>query len=228
MKRIALNILCAALLIIAVLSIIWYANNKKSTVNSGIEDNKLIDPNTIYLSGSGVEVNFGEVLLYDMEESRNLIVATQKATVDYTLTDRLIKILDIDILNKSKTINYEGTGLFVVPLDKLKKQDIIQDNENKTVTIKIDHARLQAIDIDPNKIVIGDTKRGLFAFGDIKLIVEDYWEIEKGLRTRLENKFNTAYNGQKADENALKMVKEIYEPVVQAIDGRYSVVVEFK
>lgn len=228
MKKITLNILCIVLVVIAVITLIWYSNSDKNKLSQESKEDTLIDPNTIYLSESGVEVHFSDVLLYDMEESRNLIVATQKAIVDYTLTDRLIKILDIDLLNKSKTIKYEGTGLFVVPLDNLKKQDVVQDNDNKTVTIKIDHAQLQAIDIDPNKINIGDTKRGLFAFGDIKLIVEDYWEIEKEVRTRLEDKFNTADNGQKADENALKMVKEIYEPVVQAIDRRYSVSVEFK
>lgn len=41
-------------------------------------------------------------------------------------------------------------------------------------------------------------------------------------------KFNTAENGQEADDLALKMVREVYEPVVKAIDGRYSVVVEFE
>ena len=35
-------------------------------------------------------------------------------------------------------------------------------------------------------------------------------------------------NGQEADSLAIKMVKEIYEPIVKAIDNRYSVVVEFK
>ena len=44
----------------------------------------------------------------------------------------------------------------------------------------------------------------------------------------MEDKFNSAANGQKADEIALKMVKEVYEPIVKAIDSGYSVLVEFK
>ena len=94
--------------------------------------------------------------------------------------------------------------------------------------ILIDLAYLQAIEIDPNNIIIDEVKEGLLARGDIELTVRDYNVIAKDLRTRLEEKFNTASNGQKADDLALKMVKEIYEPIVKAIDRRYDVIVQFK
>ena len=71
-------------------------------------------------------------------------------------------------------------------------------------------------------------KKGLLARGDIELTVADYNAIEKELRTRLEDKFDTVANGQKADDLALKMVKEVYEPIVKAIDRKYDVIVEFK
>ena len=56
----------------------------------------------------------------------------------------------------------------------------------------------------------------------------DYNAIEEELRSRLEEKFDTVANGQAADELAVKMVKQVYEPVVKAIDRRYSVAVELK
>ena len=62
----------------------------------------------------------------------------------------------------------------------------------------------------------------------VELTVADYNAIEKELRTRLEDKFDTVANGQKADDIALEMVKEVYEPIVKAIDRRYDVLVEFK
>ena len=43
---------------------------------------------------------------------------------------------------------------------------------------------------------------------------------------RLEDKFDTVANGQVADDLALEMVKEVYEPIVKAIDRKYDVVVE--
>ena len=119
-------------------------------------------------------------------------------------------------------------GYFVVDLDNLTKENIIQDKKNKTITIQIDHAYLQAIEIDPNKIIIDEVKEGLLARGDIELTVKDYNAIEKQLRNRLEEKFNTAANGQNADAIALKMVKEVYEPIIKAIDSSYTLYIEFK
>ncbi|MDE5598616.1 MAG: hypothetical protein K2J04_12415, partial [Lachnospiraceae bacterium] len=87
---------------------------------------------------------------------------------------------------------------------------------------------LQTIEIDPDKVIVGEVKEGLLARGDIELTVKDYNIIEKELRSLLETKFNTAENGQKADNLALRMVGEVYEPVIKAIDSRYSVVVEFE
>ena len=194
-------------------------------VDDGIEQ---IDRDTIYLKGSGVEVDFSEVILSDHKETRKLIVSTQKGTVTTELTDRLIKQLDFDFLKKTPSVSYTGTGYFVVDLDKLTGANIVQDRDKKTVTIQIDHAYLQAIDIDPNNIIIDEVKEGLLARGDIELTVQDYNIIEKDLRTRLEAQFDTVANGQAADDLALKMVKEVYEPIVKAIDRRYDVIVVFR
>ena len=76
--------------------------------------------------------------------------------------------------------------------------------------------------------MIDEVKEGLLARGDIELSVKDYNAIEKDLRDRLEAEFNTSANRQKADKIALQMVKEVYEPIVKAIDSDYKVQVEFK
>lgn len=229
MKRKALGIFCG-ILVVAIIGILIWGMNVTTTVfsetyNDGVEQ---IDINTIYLENSGIEVDFSEVLLGNQEETRKLIVSTQEATVSTELSDKLIQKLDFDFLKKTQKVSYIGTGYFVVDLDNLTKESIIEDKENKIITIKIGHAYLQAIEIDPNKIIVDEVKKGLLAWGDLELTVKDYNEIEKELRNRLETKFNTAENGQEADEIALRMVKEVYEPVVKAIDNKYSVVVEFE
>ena len=229
MKRKALGIFCG-ILVVAIIGILIWGMNVTTTVfsetyNDGVEQ---IDINTIYLENSGIEVDFSEVLLGNQEETRKLIVSTQEATVSTELSDKLIQKLDFDFLKKTQKVSYIGTGYFVVDLDNLTKESIIEDKENKIITIKIGHAYLQAIEIDPNKIIVDEVKKGLLAWGDLELTVKDYNEIEKELRNRLETKFNTAENGQQADETALRMVKEVYEPIVKAIDSQYSVVVEFE
>ena len=219
------GILAVLLIGVLIAGFVRGTNPLHMDVSDGIEQ---IDLNTIYLKGSGVEVNFSDVLLSEHEESRKLIVSTQQGTVTTELTDRLIKQLDFSFLKKTQSVSYTGTGYFVVDLDNLTASNIIEDKEKRTVTIKIDHAYLQAIEINPNNIIIDQVKEGLLAWGDIELTIADYNAIEKDLRSRLEKKFDTAANGQAADDLAIKMVKEVYEPIVKAIDRRYSVIVEFK
>ena len=228
-KNKVLTIICYVLAAAIALTLLWgLVNGKhvfKDTYSDGIEQ---VDLDTIYLQGSKVEADFSEVIIGTQEETRKLIVSTQEATVSAELTSELIRQLDFDFLKKTQKVSYTGKGYFVVDLDNLTKENIVQDKQEKTVTIKIDHAYLQAIEIDPEKIIIDEVKEGLLARGDIKLTVKDYNAIEKELRNRMEEKFNTAENGQKADAIALQIVKEVYEPVIRAIDSSYELYVEFQ
>ena len=40
--------------------------------------------------------------------------------------------------------------------------------------------------------------------------------------------FNTVSNGQEADKIAIEMVKQIYEPIIKAVDSTYKLDVVFK
>lgn len=228
-KRKRLNIIAGILAALVLAVIIWGCTHGTDPLHTQVSDGiEQIDLDTIYLKSSGVEVNFSDVILSRQNETRKLIVSTQTGTVETELTDRLIKQLDFDFMKKTQKVSYTGTGYFVVDLDNLTAANVIEDKDKKTVTILIDHAYLQAIDIDPNNIIVNDVKESLLAWGDIKLTVADCNAIERELRSRLEEKFNTAANGQVADDLAIKMVKEVYEPVVKAIDRRYSVIVQFR
>ena len=229
MKRLLLNTSCVVLLVLIAGVLVWGRNNKISVFREAYDDGvEQIDLDTIYLENSGVEVNLSEILLGKQEETRKLIVSTQEATVSTELSDRLLQKLDFDFLKKTQKVSYTGKGYFVVDLDNLTREDIIEDKEKRIITIKIEHAYLQAIEIDPDKVIVDEVKEGLLARGDIELTVKDYNIIEKELRSQLETQFNTAENGQKADNLALRMVREVYEPIIKAIDQRYSVVVEFE
>jgi len=228
-KRLVAEIMvCIVLVFIIIAVIISNKDNlgkEKQTYDDGIER---IDLDSIYLGNSDVQVDFSEVIVAREKESRKLVVYEQETTVSTQLTDRVWKILDTDWSKKTQDVSYTGKGYFVVDLDKLTKDDIAEDRKKKVVTIKINHSYLEAIEIDPDKIMIDEVKESLFAKGDIKLTVADYNAIEKDLKVRMEEKFNSAENAQKADDIALKMVKEVYEPVIKAIDSRYDVRVEFK
>ena len=224
-----LNLTAIILAVLVAAVVIWGCTQGANPLHMQVSDGiKQIDLDTIYLKSSGVEVSFADVILSRQNETRKLVVSTQNGTVTTKLTDRLINKLDFDFMKKTQNMSYTGTGYFVVDLDNLTTANVIEDKDRKTVTIRIGHAYLQAIEIDPNNIIIDDVKESLLARGNIELTLADYNAIERELRSRLEEKFDTAANGQAADELALRMVREIYEPVIKAIDRRYSVIVEFK
>lgn len=228
-RQAVLNIIAGVLAVLVLAVCIWGCVHGAGPVSMDVSDGiEQIDLDTIYLKASGVEVNFSDVILSRQNETRKLIVSTQSGTVTTKLTDRLINQIDFDFMKKTQNVSYTGTGYFVVDLDDLTAADIAADKDKKTVTIQIGHAYLQAIEIDPNNIIVDDVKEGLLAWGNIKLTVADYKTIEQDLRSRLKEKFDTAANGQAADELALEMVREVYEPVVKAIDRRYSVTVQFQ
>lgn len=187
-----------------------------------------LDWQGIYLEDSGVEVHFGELLVSPGQETRRLTVYQQQVTAPVVLTDRLIEILDWDILKKTQQVSYTGTGYFVVDLDKITAADIIEDKQSKTVTIRVGHPHLLALEIDPEKITIGATREGLLARGEIALTVKDYNDIEKQLKDEMTKKLDTGANAQKADDAALRMVKEVYQPVVKAVRPDYTVQVQFR
>lgn len=218
-------VLAVAVIVVFILGCIFGTGSTRTTVSDGIDQ---VDLDTIHLQGSGVEVSFSDVILSSQNETRKLIVSTQSGTVTTKLTDRLIEQLDFDFMKKTQNVSYTGTGYFVVDLDNLTEANVVQDKDKKTVTILIDHAYLQAIDIDPNNIIVDDVKTSLLAWGAIKLTVADCNAVERELRSRLEEQFDTVANGQAADDLALKMVKEVYEPIVKAVDRRYSVIVQFR
>ncbi len=209
--------------------VVWGCTHRETASEGAYSDGiERIDLDTIYLKASGVEADFSQAVLSGRNETRKLIVSTREGTVSTELTDRLIRQLDFGFLKKTQPVSYTGRGYFVVDLDSLTAADVVTDRTGKTVTIRVGHAYLQAIEIDPNAVIIDEVKEGLLARGDIELSVADYNAIEKDLRARLEEKFDTAANGQDADELALRMVKDVYEPVIRAIDRRYGVNVEFK
>jgi len=218
-------VLAAVLAIVVISGFLYRTNAAQVEIDDGVEE---IDLNSIYLENSAVEVNFSEVLLSKHGETRKLIVDEQEATVKITLTDRLIEKIDADFMKKTQTVSYTGTGYFVVDLDKLTKASIIEDKDKKTVTIKIEHTYLEEISINPEDVIIDEVQQSLLARGDIELTVSDFNTIEKKLLAEIDKELNTAKNAQKADTIALEMVKDIYEPIIKAIDHRYDVIVEFK
>ena len=229
MKKKLWNIPCIVVLAAIVIITLWGVIHKKNQAKDDFSDGlEKLEADVIYLEGSRMEVSFSDVILSNQNETRKLIVSEQEGTVSTLLTSRLIQQIDFDFMKKTQTISYTGKGYFVVDLSHLTKDDVIEDKEHQTIRILIDHAYLETVDINPDDIIIDEVKESLLARGKMKLTVAEYNEIERQLRQKLELQFNTPENAQEADDIALKMVKELYETVIKAIDPTYQVEVSFK
>ena len=229
MKKKLWNILCIVVLAAIMIITLWGVIHKKDQAKEDLSDGlEKLEADVIYLEGSRMEVSFSDVILSNQNETRKLIVSEQEGTVSTLLTSRLIQQIDFDFMKKTQTISYTGKGYFVVDLSHLTKDDVIEDKEHQTIRILIDHAYLETVDINPDDIIIDEVKESLLARGKMKLTVAEYNEIERQLRQKLELQFNTPKNAQEADDIALKMVKELYETVIKAIDPTYQVDVGFK
>ena len=229
MKKKLWNILCIVVLAAIMIITLWGVIHKKDQAKEDFSDGlEKLEADVIYLEGSRMEVSFSDVILSNQNETRKLIVSEQEGTVSTLLTSRLIQQIDFDFMKKTQTISYTGKGYFVVDLSHLTKDDVIEDKEHQTIRILIDHAYLETVDINPDDIIIDEVKESLLARGKMKLTVAEYNEIERQLRQKLELQFNTPKNAQEADDIALKMVKELYETVIKAIDPTYQVEVGFK
>lgn len=230
MKKINYNGIICVISIVGIIGIVgWSKGNAKQadkeTYVDGIEQ---VNLDSIYLEDSGVQVDFSEIIIGNEKETRKLIVLEQEAAATVQLSKSLIDKIDFDLIKTTQEVSYTGKGYFVVDLDKLTKENIVEDKEKKIITIQIGHAYLQNVEIDPNEVQIGEIQKGVLGKGKIELTVSDYNTIEKNLKEEMEKHLNIAENGQKADDIALKMVKEVYEPIIKAIDSRYSVSVEFE
>ena len=94
--------LAVILVIVLVFGCVRGTDHLQVDVSDGIEQ---IDLDTIRLEDSGVEVSFSDVLLSEHKESRKLIVSEQEGTVSITLEKKLIKVLDIEALEKTQTVS---------------------------------------------------------------------------------------------------------------------------
>lgn len=141
-----------------------------------------------------------------------------------TVSDGIERV-DLDtIYLRSSGVEVNFSDVLLSAQNETRK--LIVSTQTGTVSTKLTDRLIRQLDFDFMKKTqnVSYTGTGYFVVDLDGLTAA----IEQDLRSRLEEKFDTAANGQAADKLAVKMVKEVYEPVVKAIDRRYSVVVELK
>lgn len=183
------------------------------------------DDDEIYHLNEKTLVDFETPIIEQFNKESKLVVSSVTASIDLNL--KQTGLIDVGILNKSQKIKYRGVGRFYVDLLEESNINITVNDEDKTVTLKVPHAKLYPIEIDPDGFESEDAKKGLLAFGDLKFTPVEYNDLQTECKDKLEKSINTKENRIKADENALSEIERIYGQIVKSLDDSYELKVEF-
>lgn len=170
--------------------------------------------------------DFEDAILGDQEKLKKLEVLSQEVSDVSTITEA--GFLNWGIFTKNQLITYNGTATYTVDLSRIGKSDIVFNEEEKIITLKIPHAEQEEINIPEDKIQFGDTHGGLLAFGDLKMTPEQAAKVQAGAREKMEQKLKEENVQETADRFARLTVWELYSPIIKGVAKEYSLEVEFK
>jgi len=170
--------------------------------------------------------DFEEAILGDATKLRKLEVYQQEISDVAEITDT--GLLNWGIFTRNQLITYNGTVVYTVDLSSLKSSDIRFDEESKIITLFIPHAIQEEINIPEDKIQFSDTTKGLLAFGDIKMTMEQASQVQSETRDRMQQKLDEQKVQETADRFAKLSVWELYSPIIKGVAKDYSLEVVFK
>ena len=171
------------------------------------------------------KIDFSSAILGESRTKSDFVVLEQ----DVSVTTRVSQALaNLALFEKSQVITSYGTGVYTVDLSKLSDQDISLDAELNLLTVIIPHAALSYVTVDVEKTEFEETKKALFAFGDIKLTNEQLNLLEQNIQDAMQEQLGTSEMLAKADVQALSQVRKLFEPIVQSIAPEIVLSIEFK
>ncbi len=165
-------------------------------------------------------IDFSEAILGEARQRQELVVMEQDVEVPVQITQALG---NIELFKKTRVIHSFGTGVYTVDLAALDANSISSDDAAQLVTILVPHAVLQYVNVDKDKTTLEDTKKAIFAIGEIKLTAEQQKILDQTVSDAMQKKLTDDAMFQKADEVALSKVRAIFQPLVTALADDYIV-----
>ncbi|MDD4311610.1 MAG: DUF4230 domain-containing protein [Eubacteriales bacterium] len=170
------------------------------------------------------KIDFSNAILGESRTKSDFVVLEQ----DVSVTTRVSQALaNLALFEKSQIITSYGTGVYTVDLSKLSEEDISLDHELNLLTIAIPHSALAYVTVDVEKTEFEETKKALFAFGDIKLTNEQLNLLEQNIQDAMQTQLDTPEMLAKSDVQALAQVRKLFEPIVQSVAPEIVLSIEF-
>ena len=170
------------------------------------------------------QIDYSDAVLGESRTKSDFVVLEQDVEVSTRVSQALANLA---LFEKSQVIRSFGTGVYTVDLSKLSADDVTFDQNLNLVTIVIPHAALSYVTVDVEKTEFEETKKALFAFGEIKLTNEQQNILEQDIQTAMQEQLESSDMLAKADVAALSQVLHLLEPVVKTLDPEVILNVAF-
>lgn len=170
------------------------------------------------------QIDFSNAILGEARTKSDFVVLEQDVEVSTRVSQALANLA---LFEKSQVIRSFGTGVYTVDLSKIAAADVVFDAESHLVTVQIPHAALSYVTVDVEKTEFEETKKALFAFGEIKLTNEQLNLLEQNIQDAMKETLGSAEMLAKADTTALSQVQALFTPIVQSIEKDIRLSVEF-
>lgn len=194
-------------------------------VGSFIFGYKYSETKHIVIPQNDIEISFKDVVLGTAREESELIVYEQDLSVESEITKD--GWFEWAVFKKNKKVTYAGTAHYTVNLGLIKDNDIVVNQDKKTITIFVPKVALNMVHLNPDKIQFEATKKGLLSPGELKFTLEEAFYIESQALELLKEKANQDECLKKADKAAVKVVSQIFTKAIYNIDSNYNVDIKF-
>ncbi|MDO4566224.1 MAG: DUF4230 domain-containing protein [Oscillospiraceae bacterium] len=211
----------ALIIAVVILAAIIVALKSENTVTVGTAgEASQLDGGLVY-----TEADIKDALLLKAREQAEFVVYEREVSVESTLRR---SFADLEIFTKTKTMRSYGTGSYSVDLSEIDAESISVDIINSGVLVYIPHCSLYMAAPDYEKTEFEEIDRGLLAFGDIKLTLEQ----EKALEAQIYEEMLSALSSEaclaEADREALERCRELFSPLLSSVAPGFTVSVAFE
>ena len=119
-----------------------------------------------------IEINYKEIILEELQTTKQIIVATNKMRIPFVHTERYW------VGERKQEVEFSAVGRFIVDLDKLNSEDILIDDNSKTVTIYMTKP-IKDVTLLEDETKFGETQKSWYLMNkDIEYSLEQVESIK--------------------------------------------------